>query len=400
MPFQLRAFLDDFRRLSGWKLKLFFAVYYTYVGLWLTVSTRLRLGTHVLDEEWDLLVVLDTCRADALRAVADEYDFLDDVGTVTSLGSTSIEWLSQTFDREHADVIGRTAYVTGKLDSQSIFREGRYPPAVLQPPATWPAWDVVDADDFGLLAEVWEDGSDERLRVVPPRALTDRAVRVGRTHDHDRLVVHYMQPHTPYISALVRDGVTDETVVSPVDRDPFSALKRGTVTREAVWERYLDNLRLVLDDVALLLENVDAERVVITADHGEGFGEYGVYEHPVGCPAPTIKRVPWAVTTASDTGSYVPEEVADPVRLPLDPIEVPAEETTDAHPLVADPQFDGGAQTDGAAAGEDGADASDTDAADAADANGGRDTDATDDADAGRDTDATDPTDGHDRPSA
>ena len=96
MPFQLRAFLDDFRRLSGWKLRLFFAVYYTYVGLWLTVSTRLRLGTHVLDEEWDLLVVLDTCRADALRAagapVGEELSMgmTNDMETAIREGSTMI----------------------------------------------------------------------------------------------------------------------------------------------------------------------------------------------------------------------------------------------------------------------------------------------------------------------
>jgi hypothetical protein len=131
--------------------------------------------------------------------------------------------------------------------------------------------------------------------------------------------------------------------------------------------------------VALLLENVDAERVVITADHGEGFGEYGVYEHPVGCPAPTIKRVPWATTTAADTGSYVPEDAADPVRPPTDPIEVPGEEVTadaagdDGSRLVADPQFDGGEQTDESeAAGDaDTSDASDADTTGASDADAG-----------------------------
>jgi hypothetical protein len=307
MPFQPGAFLRDLRDLSGCKLRAFFALYYTYVGVWLTLSTRLRLGTHVFDEEWDLLVVLDTCRVDALRAVADEYDFIDGVGAITSLGSTSVEWLSQTFDRDHADQIARTAYVTGKIDSETILRDADYPPNYRQPPATWPAWDVVSADDFALLDEVWRDATDDRLRVVPPQPLTERAIRAGREGDHDRLLVHYMQPHTPYIAELLSAGVTDETTVPAVDADPFSALRAGRVDRAEVWERYLDNLRFVLDSVGLLLENVDADRVVITADHGEGFGEYGVYEHPVGCPAPTVKRVPWAVTTATDTGSYPTE---------------------------------------------------------------------------------------------
>jgi hypothetical protein len=300
MPFQPGAFLRDLRDLSGWKLRVFFALYYTYVGLWLTLSTRLRLGTHVFDEEWDLLVVLDTCRVDALEAVADEYEFIDEVGSITSLGSMSVEWMAQTFDREHAEQIARTAYVTSKWDTDKTFREGNHPPDVLHPPAVWADWDVVSADEFGLLSEVWRETCDDRLRVTPPGPVTDRVIQIGRDGDFDRTVVHYMQPHSPYISGHL-DG---DAPLPSVDAEPFEALKRGDADREGIWNRYLDNLRLVLDSVGLLLENVDADRVVVTADHGEGFGEYGVYGHPVGCPVPAIKRVPWVRTTATDTGSY------------------------------------------------------------------------------------------------
>ena len=54
------------------------------------------------------------------------------------------------------------------------------------------------------------------------------------------------------------------------------------------------------------LDNLDAETVAITADHGEAFGEYGVYRHPLGVPHPQIKRVPWTITTAKDTETYDP----------------------------------------------------------------------------------------------
>ena len=39
---------------------------------------------------------------------------------------------------------------------------------------------------------------------------------------------------------------------------------------------------MVLRHVQNLLNNHDAERVIISADHGEAFGEFGVYRHPVG----------------------------------------------------------------------------------------------------------------------
>jgi len=62
----------------------------------------------------------------------------------------------------------------------------------------------------------------------------------------------------------------------------------------------------VLDAVEELLRNVDAEEVVITAGHGDAFGEYGVYSHPAGVPHPHVRRVPWARTTTEDSGEYTP----------------------------------------------------------------------------------------------
>ena len=83
-------------------------LYYVYVGALLSATKRYRWGTNVFDREWDLLVVLDACRVDALRAVADEYDFLDGVDSMPSVGSTSFEWLNHTFDRAHEEEIART----------------------------------------------------------------------------------------------------------------------------------------------------------------------------------------------------------------------------------------------------------------------------------------------------
>lgn len=280
-------------------------VYYLFVGLWLTLSTRLRIGTPAYERDWDLLVVLDTCRTDALAAVADEYDFLDDRETVWSPGSTSAEWVAHTFDREYAPAIARTGYVTANPHSEEVLRNRLMPPQYVAVPATWPDWDPVEPADFGLLDEVWTDARDDRLGVVPPDTVTDRVISAGREADVDRLVVHYMQPHAPYIAAVDGDEPLAETCA-----EPFEALRRGEADRETVWNCYLDNLRLVLDEVASLLENVDAERVAITADHGEAFGEWGFYEHPVGCPLPAVKRVPWVETTAVDRGTRTPDTSA------------------------------------------------------------------------------------------
>lgn len=327
MGLQPSRFYADLQELDGWKRKALFAVYYTYVGAWLTVSTRTRPGTHVLTKDWDLLIVLDTCRVDALNAVADEYDFITSVDSVWSVGSRSDEWLSQTFDREFSETIAETAYVSANPYTHAVFHEGDYAPSGFHPPVTWPAWDVADIDDFAVFDEVWRDGTDDELGVCPPSTVTDRAIRAGREHDLDRLIVHYMQPHRPYIGDRIEASGTASQGTGGLDSDtnsetatgelpdpdtkPFAALKAGTVDREEIWERYLDNLRCALDSVERLLENVDADRAVITADHGEAFGEYGVYEHPPGCPAPWVKQVPWVETTATDMRTSEPETVTE-----------------------------------------------------------------------------------------
>ena len=272
------------------------SIYYAYVGALLSVATRYPLGTNVYERDWDLLVVLDACRVDAMREVADEYDFLPEVDSIRSVGSTSIEWMALTFREQHAAEIARTAYVNGNAQFDKVFRERRTPPHIAAAPVGpgFDAYDVVTPDGFGHVDNVYEYGYDDEHGVVLPRTMTDRAVAVGRERDPDRCVVHYMQPHAPYI------GVEGKPA------HIFDDLRTGSLSHEEAWEMYVETLRAVLDDVEILLENYDADRVAITADHGEGFGEWTFYSHNIGCPHPAVRRVPWVETTASDEGTFEP----------------------------------------------------------------------------------------------
>jgi glucan phosphoethanolaminetransferase (alkaline phosphatase superfamily) len=131
---------------------------------------------------------------------------------------------------------------------------------------------------------------------TPPRYLTERAINVGRNHSFDRMILHYHQPHNPYAAKALEE-----------DRELFEYETHFRLDPKKAWESYLADLRYVLDDVELLLDNIDAERVVISSDHGEAFGEYGIYGHPIGSLHPHVRTVPWAVTTASDKGTLIPD---------------------------------------------------------------------------------------------
>jgi hypothetical protein len=259
--------------------------YELYGGLWRHLGWHVPRGTNVYDRDWDTLVVLDACRVDVLREVADEYPFVEAVESVTSVGSMSEELLAKTFTDAHADERRDTAYVTANVFSDRVLSAGQ----------------------LAVLDEVWRYAWDDDLGTVPPRPVTDRAVAVARDRRPGRLVVHYMQPHHPFVGETTVDGVAADPFGREGRTTALDALRRGEVTRDAVWAAYRSNLRAVLDDVAVLLANHDAERVVLTADHGEGFGEWGIYDHPAGCLHPAVTNVPWVETTAVDSGEFEPE---------------------------------------------------------------------------------------------
>lgn len=69
----------------------------TYRSIGTFVSSRIGLGTNIFTKDWDLLIILDTCRPDALRELQDEYDFIQEVDEITSVGGSSPEWMVNTF---------------------------------------------------------------------------------------------------------------------------------------------------------------------------------------------------------------------------------------------------------------------------------------------------------------
>jgi len=79
----------------------------------------------------------------------------------------------------------------------------------------------------------------------------------------------------------------------------WNRLEAGELGHDEVWAAYRENLKIVLEDIDILTDALDNERVLITADHGNALGEYGMYGHPGGLFLPATRRVPW---TFVDTG--------------------------------------------------------------------------------------------------
>jgi arylsulfatase A-like enzyme len=211
--------------------------------------------------------------------------------------------MANTFIQAHAGDIATTTYVSGNIYTELLLKDRRFPPddELMPPndrvvPVVVRNWTTVDTADFGEVITTHRR-EDAENNSVPPRPITDAVIYKCRTGEPERVIAHYMQPHEPYIGA---DRYSEPGWLQ--------RLSSGEVSKSQLWTAYLDNLRFVLDEVALLVDNVDAERVVITADHGEVFGEWGSVGHTICFPHPAVRKVPFVETTAVNKRTHEPEE--------------------------------------------------------------------------------------------
>ena len=277
-------------------------LYRLYVGVAMSVLSQVDYGTNVYGRDWDVLLVLDTARVDAMRQVEPEFDFVDSVDSIRSVGSTSSEWIANTFVDEYTLEIENTILVSANPHVQHTLYDRQFPEHDKDAYLAYTSWDTVRADQFALIDQPWKYATHERYDHVLPEKITERAVSLYREHEPDRMIVHYMQPHRPHFSTAYQAG----REMTDAERDPFTHLKNGGHW-ETVYGNHVSDLKFVLKTgVEPLIRNIDADRVAITADHGDGFGEQLCYAHIAGDPRRPVRRVPWVETEARDRGTLEP----------------------------------------------------------------------------------------------
>ncbi|MGB9956469.1 PglZ domain-containing protein [Haloferax prahovense] len=254
------------------------------------IGSLLYPTTNIFDRDWDLMIVLDACRLDLMCEVEQEFEFIQSVDYIYSVGSKTTEWMRNTFSKKYSQPIKDTTYVCGNPNSNKH----------------------LEPSMFGRLDEVWRYGWDDQVGALPPEPVTDKAISLSRTQDQSKMLLHYMQPHEPFLASSEFGGKDSAERIAGFSDGQFnsiwSRLEDGQVDESKVWEAYRENLRLILDNIRVLVNNIDAEKVVITSDHGNAFGEYGIYGHPANRPIPQLIKVPWIELSASDSGQYSPKK--------------------------------------------------------------------------------------------
>ncbi len=239
-------------------------------------------GRSIYSAEWDLCIVLDACRADLFRQVAPEYPWLPDGEIVRSPASDSKRWMRATFDRAADEDLARTTYVCAN-------------PLLIQ--------SDVDVTRFHRVDQPWKTMWDTDRGTIPADRVTWRTYSAWTRRTAGGCVLaHYMQPHYPFVGCSLVDSppmTAGPIKAEGADRKQvWDLLRNGEVRADLVWEAYANNLRYALDSVEQLLAAIDEARVLLTSDHGNGLGEWGIYGHPPWAPTPEVRLVPWVEFTA------------------------------------------------------------------------------------------------------
>jgi len=219
------------------------------------------------------LVVLDGCRNDSFqKIVSEESQFR------ISEGSNSREFIKANFSSgDFSDTVVVTA---NPYYNPSHFNEltGR---------------DIEDV--FDTLFHLYDTEWDEELSTVKAEDVVEKALLADRLFSDKRLLLHFMQPHYPFIGQVRVDGSGIRIVDGCLENDTaWDLAEKGELSSFKVRRAYEENLRYVWEYVEDLAENLDREEVIVTADHGNLLGENGLYGHSENFVCEGLRKVPLA----------------------------------------------------------------------------------------------------------
>ena len=233
-------------------------------------------GTKIMSEKWDYLIILDACRYDVFEMVNDIPGRLE---KRVSLGSSTLEWAKKNFTDYYEDVI----YVSANPYISHVEFDG-----------------FRGSDHFFKVINVWDFGWSKELNTVPPWEVYKAAIKARIKYLDKRLIIHFMQPHAPWIGKIKLSGreirLSYNNAVQWVRKGGIweKVMDELNISLRFVRRAYVENLKCVLKYVKKLVNQLDGT-IVITADHGECLGEHFLIEHPEGIYVRELVEVPWLV---------------------------------------------------------------------------------------------------------
>lgn len=230
-------------------------------------------GIKIENERWDYLIVLDACRFDVFEKVYRDYFSEGKLLKKISLGVETKSWLRRNFQKRNEDIV----YISAN-------------PFVNKHRLKDMPWNST----FHEIIEAWKHGWDENLETTLPEAVVEQTLKAQKKYPNKRFISHFIQPHTPYVGEFRikiknKKSILDKEVNVLMDEVKFG----NSININDVKKAYESNLRLALKEIQKMIVDLDG-LIVVTADHGEMFGEKGFYFHPI-VYTKELLEVPWLV---------------------------------------------------------------------------------------------------------
>jgi hypothetical protein len=255
----------------------------------LPILYRRNTGIYVMKEKWNNLIILDACRFDVFEQVARQN--LIDSSTLSkkiSRGSNTTTFLMENFGRgEFHDIV----YVTGNPYVSKLMK-----------------------DRFLKVIPVWKTEWNKEKKTVLPESIFNAAVQASKDHPDKRLIIHFMQPHAPFVVDSFKTDTSRRKLGPNVfARHVYKRMK--TLDRNWLLKLHEDNLMVAFPYVKRLLTLLGG-RTVVTSDHGEALGEtihpllpIRLYGHLAGARMPSLTQIPWLTV---DGGTRLPGGTVNP----------------------------------------------------------------------------------------
>jgi len=234
-------------------------------------------GVDIFYEDWDNLIVLDACRYDLFR---DRYRGEGKLEDRISRGSSTTEWLRGNFKDEK---LLDTVYITAN-------------------PQFYRHQDWLNTR-FHAVEHIWkEEGWDESRMTVLPETTTKSALEVAEEYPSKRIIIHYIQPHYPFLTEDKQPFDDEQAFFNPDEVDSWIQMMTGELNtdREVIWQAYQETLDRTLPLVEKIITKLEGKSIV-TADHGNMVGDrarpFPIREwgHPRGIYTEELVKVPWLV---------------------------------------------------------------------------------------------------------
>jgi len=227
-----------------------------------------------MDEDWDILTILDACRYDTF---VDLSTLPGSLNKIESVDCSTADVLRENWNKE---TWHDTVYVT----AMPVLYNGQHDQFIGREPIH---------TEFHAQIDVWKDnGWNDNFRTVMPDVILKSALNAAEKYPNKRFVIHFSQPHCPFI------GETGRKYYSPEKRAFWRDVMDGKVETEKLRTAYRENLKAVLPAVEKLMDEIDGKHVV-TSDHGQALGEraYPIpmreWGHPPGIFMDELINIPW-----------------------------------------------------------------------------------------------------------